>query len=115
MINRKTKRAIASLASFATVQLDEILWECAKFYREMMTVDYPDRKEISEEFVAVVTCLVLEKSGDASRHSDPAADNVTFKATQKFLRSIGRDAGSLVTIRGEGLIWAGSVDPLRPN
>jgi hypothetical protein len=115
MINRKTKRAIARLASFATVQLDEILWEYAKFYRKMMIIDFSDCEWISEEFVAVATCLVLEESGDASRHSDPAGNNITFKATQKFLRSIGHEAGSLVTIRREGLVWAGSVDPLPPN
>jgi hypothetical protein len=115
MINRKTKRAIARLASFATVQLDEVLWEFANFYYKMVIVDYPDREGFSNELAAVFMCLLFEEKGDVTRHSDPAGNNITFKATHKFLRSIDHEAGSLVTIRGEGLVWAGSVDPLPPN
>src|SRR5260221_13405644 len=47
MINPKTTRAIARLASFTTVQLDEVLWEFANFYYKMMIVDYPDREGYS--------------------------------------------------------------------
>jgi hypothetical protein len=114
MINRKTKRAAASLASFATVQLDQVLWEFAKLYRKKPIIDHPGREEPSEELVAVMACLVLENFGHVSRHNDPAGNNVTFKATQKFLRSIGHEAGSLITIRGEGLVCAGS-GPLYQN
>ncbi len=114
MINPKTTRAIARLASFTTVQLDEVLWEFANFYYKMMIVDYPDREGDSNELSAIIMCLLFEEKGDVTRHSDPAGNNITFKATQKFLRTIGHEAGSLVTIRGEGLIWTAS-GPLHRN
>jgi len=83
-------------------------------YRKELTIEYPDREEFSEEFVAFAMLLSFEKFGHASRHSDPAGKNVTFKATPKFLRSTGLEAGSLITIRGEGQVYAGS-GPLRQN
>jgi hypothetical protein len=83
-----------------TIKLDHVLWRFAQFYRDKLLAKGLPRGA-SEEVVAIGAVLAFEKSGDAIRFEDPDG-SITWKATPKFLKSTGLEAGSLVIIQPGG-------------
>jgi hypothetical protein len=78
------------------IQIDEVLRELLKFYCKLWHAENPD-VESSANVVAAATLCVLEETGDAVQNIGPDGI-VTWKATPKFLDSIGCQPGPLVTL-----------------
>ena len=78
------------------VQMDEVLWEFSKLYREMFLIKNPD-VELSKDVAAIATLRAMEDTGHAVQHIRPDG-NVTWKVTPKFLGSPGLETGPLVTL-----------------
>ena len=95
-----------------SVQMDEVLWDFSKFYREKLLAKTPD-VEVSEDVAAISMLRAMEVTGDVVQHIHPDG-NVTWKATPKFLGSTGLETGPLVTL-GSTLraffVWAESNSP----
>jgi hypothetical protein len=78
------------------VQMDEVLWEFSKLYREMFLTKNPE-VELSEDVAAIATLRAMEVTGHAVQHIRPDG-NVTWKVTPKFLGSTGLETGPLVIL-----------------
>ena len=79
------------------IQMDEVLWESSKCFREKFLAEHPD-VELSADIAAIATLRAMEEAGHVVQNIHPDG-NVTWKATPQFLDSTGFEAGPLVTLR----------------
>jgi hypothetical protein len=76
------------------VRMDSAFWEFGKFYHKKHLEDHPG-SGVSLGVITMGMLLALAENGDAVKHLD-ADGSVTWRATPKFLTTIGREAGPLV-------------------
>lgn len=79
------------------IQMDEVLWEFSKVYREKFLAEHPD-VELSADLAVIALVNAMEVTGDVVKNFSPSG-NVICKATPKFLDSTGLEPGPLVTLR----------------
>ena len=73
------------------IQMDNVLWQFAKYYHQQYLADHPGA-EMSLGVIVLGMLQAMEKTGDASRqdHSDGGA---TWKATTSFFKPTTSNPG----------------------
>lgn len=77
------------------VRMDTVLHRMAQYYHREFAKNNPGAN-VGIGVTVMGTLRALEDSGNAEKHVD-ADGSVTFRATPKFLATVGGDAGPLVT------------------
>jgi hypothetical protein len=82
------------------IQMDEVLWEFSKRYREKFLAEHPDVElsELSPAMAVIALLRAMAVTGDVIQNIHPDG-NVTWNASPKFLGRTGIEAGRLVTLR----------------
>jgi hypothetical protein len=75
---------------------DRVLLDLAQSCVKEVAAEFPER-ELNEKTAVIAVLIVFKRGGIAVEYADHEG-NITWRATSKFLRNTGREAGALVTI-----------------
>ena len=82
------------------VKIENVIWQFAKIYRNWMAEENADLSDIGMNIAAPAFFQVLQKTGHAVEEID-AEGNSIWRATEKFLRETGLEAGPLIVFGPE--------------